>query len=103
MRILFLGPKENATTWQRIEALKENGHVLEVVYDRIIGIKSSFFKRLIRFAFRKMGKPHTCTHNLQAWVWSICACMILYLPRTVTGNCRFILVLRNDSGSVPVA
>jgi spore maturation protein CgeB len=57
MRILFLGPKENATTWQRIEALKENGHELEVVYDRIIGVKPNFFRRLIRFAFRKMGKP----------------------------------------------
>ena len=66
---------------------------------KILIVTSNEFKVI----FRKTGKPRTCTHNLQAWVWSIRACMILYLPRTVTGNCRFILVLRNDSGSVPVA
>lgn len=55
MRILFIGPKENATTWQRIEALKENGNQIEVIYDRIIGKKYSLTFKALRWGYRKLG------------------------------------------------
>lgn len=55
MKILFLGPKENATTRQRILALEELGHELEIVYDRIIGKKYNLFTRIYRYLVRISG------------------------------------------------
>lgn len=54
-KILFLGPKENATTLQRIKALEENGNEVRIVYDRIVGEKVKLFKRAYRYLLRKLG------------------------------------------------
>lgn len=99
MRILFLGPKENATTWQRIEALKENGHVLEVVYDRVIGIKPSFFRRLIRFAFRKMGKPLEQNNENKALVDKAKTFMpdLVFISKGLTIKSSTIIKIKNLS------
>jgi spore maturation protein CgeB len=55
MRILFLGPKDNATSLQRVNALIENGNIVNVIHDRIIGKKYSLLFRTIRFLFRISG------------------------------------------------
>ncbi|PKN64823.1 MAG: hypothetical protein CVU57_13510 [Deltaproteobacteria bacterium HGW-Deltaproteobacteria-15] len=64
MKIIHFGPEDIATSWQRIQALRDLGHQVHTVYYSRIAERVNLTKRIYRSVRRRIGFPaEQCAEN----------------------------------------
>ncbi|PKN13534.1 MAG: hypothetical protein CVU69_02350 [Deltaproteobacteria bacterium HGW-Deltaproteobacteria-4] len=64
MNIIHFGPQDIATSWQRIQAFRDLGHNVDIVYYSRMGERLSLPRRVYRALRRRIGCPaEQCAEN----------------------------------------